>query len=147
MVLFFLRVALVCVNKIIIPPATTKHPQSAKHVEEAQAAKYPRIVTVDRPSTLARRTLVNTFPAMKTCRADNKKINTGDPKTDYDCDEYPQAVFRENAGKPSVKSIRANDNRGSGNKIGYYLKAHANENQVEVVVPVLKGKLYCKDAF
>lgn len=138
----FINVALslACVNEIIIPPAKTKHPESAKHVKEAQALGLPRIVTVDRLGTDARRNLVNKLPAMITCRATNKLIYPNN-----DCDEYPQAVFKENNGTPSIKTILSSDNRGSGSKIGYYLGSIADNDQVEVVVP--NANLYCKPAF
>lgn len=144
----FINVALglACVNRTIIPPATKKHPESAKHVEEAQALNYARIVTVDRLGADARRALVAKLPVMKACRATNKVSYPNNQ-----CDEYPQAVFKENNGAPSIKTILGSDNQGSGARLKYYLEPYTNGDQLEVVVPldvpVPNVDLYCKPAF
>lgn len=110
------------------------YPESAQHIKEAQALGYARIVTKDTdPVRVAQRRSSSTKECVKT------------PVLGLDCDEYPQAMFVENAGAAHVKKITKGDNRGSGRKVAAYAQAHLEFGQLEVVVP--NRGLNCQDAF
>lgn len=123
-----LALGLACVDSLV-------YPESAKHVREAQALGYSRIVTKDSASQSivdARRR-----SSTATCRLT--------PIPNYQCDEYPHAMFFENAGRAHVKKIPSTDNQGSGSKVGSYAQAHWQGGQLEVIVP--NGNLNCVNAF
>lgn len=85
-------------------------------------------------------------PAAATRRRNaSTKSCAKNPEPGKDCDEYPQAMFVENAGRAHVKKINLNDNRGSGTLVGNYARAYRAGDQLEVIVP--SGSLYCRNAF
>jgi len=96
---------------IVLAVSQTKAPLSALHIEEAQAAGYPHILTIDRQGTKKRRA------------ASLRGIPT---KKGFDRDEYPSAVFLEGGAGASVRYIPANDNRSAGAQIGNQLKGKPN---------------------
>jgi hypothetical protein len=71
-----LALGLACVNQ-------TLYPQSAKHIREAQALSYARIVTRDSadPAKVSAR------------RAASTKVCRQTPIAGLNCDEYPHAMF------------------------------------------------------
>jgi hypothetical protein len=87
----------------VITVSRKRHPESAKHIAEAQAAGKPSILTVDRTGADARRA------------AALSKVPT---KKGTDRDEYPPAMFSEGGKGSSVRHINSSDNRGSGSCIG-----------------------------
>ncbi len=103
----------------------SRWPQSREHAKEALGSKptndqpgnRPRIVTVDRDRPGDKR-------ATKRRKKSQKfyKDNGGAPASPgQELDEYPQAVFKENAGRAHVKPISKGDNRGSGSAIGKFI--------------------------
>ena len=81
-------------------------PLSRNHAARAIARGKPTLLTVDRAN-----------------RITNSKAslaNSGFPGDDSkgDRDEYPQAMFHENAGVADVEYVNANDNRRSGRSVG-----------------------------
>ena len=83
------------------------YPQSAQHIEEAQAEGRPVLLTVDRSGAAARRAA--SLKGVPTVRG-------------FDRDEYPPAVFKEGGAGSHVKHIPFSDNRGSGSSIGNQLR-------------------------
>ena len=84
-----------------------KYPESAQHIDEAQAEGHPTILTIDRGGAKANR------------RESLRGIPTQPSK---DRDEYPPAMFAEGGSGASVKHITEGDNRGSGATFGRELK-------------------------
>ncbi|HFD9223630.1 TPA: NucA/NucB deoxyribonuclease domain-containing protein, partial [Salmonella enterica] len=81
----------------------SKYPESAKHIEEAQAAGKPTVLTIDRSgATKRRQESLKDTPSVK----------------GKDRDEYPPAMFKEGGSGASVKPITPSDNRGAGACIG-----------------------------
>ncbi|CAM5372826.1 hypothetical protein MAUB1S_06385 [Mycolicibacterium aubagnense] len=89
-----------CHRTVVI--SKSRSPLSAKHIEEAQAEGFPSTLTIDRAGASARRA------------ASLSGIPT---KPGYDRDEYPPAVFAENAGAASVQYVPLSDNRSAGQQI------------------------------
>lgn len=106
------------------------YPQSSAHAAEAQGLGYARIVTVDRRGVNARRR----------SSIANYKLNPiyglTQPGEQQDYDEYPMAVFLENAGMAHVRPIDMHDNRGQGSAIGRGpLRAFEDGDMLELIVP------------
>ncbi len=94
-----------------------KHPQSARHLEDAGATGRP--LTVDRGGAAARRKA-----ALKGTK----------PKPGLDRDEVPPAVFKEGGKGASVRGIDPSDNRGSGSSIGHQIRDVPDGGQVIIDV-------------
>lgn len=81
-------------------------PQAAQHIQDAQAAGYPSVLTYDPPGRPARRRAalagIPTVPGM-------------------DRDEYPPAVFAEGGAGASVRHIPLSDNRSAGGQMAAQL--------------------------
>ena len=81
----------------------SQHPETAQHVEDAQAAGHPKTLTIDRAGAPQNR----------------KDSLRGIPtKPGKDRDEYPPAMFKEGGAGASVRHIDPADNRGAGSSIG-----------------------------
>ena len=93
-----------------------RHPESAKHLNEAIQAGVSNEGVIDRAGARSR-------------RRENLKSTT--TQQGLDRDEAPPAVI--NTGKPSsVKSIPSSDNRGAGASIGNQLKGIPNGTRVRI---------------
>lgn len=77
----------------------SKYPESAKHIEEAQAAGKPIVLTIDRSGATKRR---------------QESLKDTPPVKGKDRDEYPPAMFKEGGSGSSVRPITPSDNRGQG---------------------------------
>lgn len=96
-----------------------KHPESARHVEEAQKAGHPDTLTVDRGGARARR----------------RESLRGTPRAPgKDRDEYPPAVTREGGSGASVRPISPRDNRGSGSSLGRQIRNVPNGGRIRIRV-------------
>ncbi|WP_197499275.1 VENN motif pre-toxin domain-containing protein, partial [Mangrovibacter phragmitis] len=81
----------------------SKYPESAKHIEDAQAAGQPTVLTIDRAgATQRRQQSLRDTPMVK----------------GMDRDEYPPAMFKEGGAGASVRPVSPSDNRGAGACIG-----------------------------
>ena len=98
---------------------STKYPESARHIKEAQAAGHPKVMTINRAGANANR------------RESLKNVATEKGK---DRDEYPPAMFEEGGYGASVKKIDSSDNRGAGSSIGQQCRGLACGTQVKIVV-------------
>ena len=95
------------------------HPESAKHIKDAQKAGAPKTLTVDRQGAAERR------------KAALKGKSTAAGK---DRDEYPPAMTKEGGENASVRLIGKSDNRGSGACIGAQCRGVKDGEQVRIVV-------------
>lgn len=96
-----------CARTIVI--SHSQAPESAKHIDDAQAAGFPRELTYDADPVakeLRRRSSLQGIPT----------------KSGYERDEYPPAAFVENAGAADVRYVTTRDNRSAGGTIGANLK-------------------------
>ncbi len=109
------------VPKIYIDP--TKYLTVAEHVREAQAAGHPRLLTIDRPGSKARRDAC--------MRSAGEK-----PKPGLDRDEYPPAMFREGGAGCSVKHVSIHDNRGAGASVQRQTDPYLDGTVIEMVVGI-----------
>ena len=96
-----------------------KHPESAKHVEDAQKAGQPDVLTVDRGGA-------------KNNRKESLKGTT--TVAGKDRDEYPPAVTQQGGQGASVRPISSSDNRGAGASIGQQIRDVPNGGRIRVVV-------------
>ena len=96
-----------------------KHPESAKHIKDAQNSGKPKVLTIQRKGKSKRR------------RSALKGIRT---KKGSDRDEYPPAMFKEGGTGSSVRHINPSDNRGSGSCIGQQCRGMKDGQKVEIVV-------------
>lgn len=94
-----------------------KYPEAAAHIEEAQAAGHPSVLTLDRSGAAANR------------KAALKGVKT---KPSLDRDEYPPAVFKEGGAGSSVKHIPSSDNRGAGAAMGRQLRGVSDGSKVKI---------------
>jgi RHS repeat-associated protein len=97
----------------------SKHPETAQHVADAQAAGHPDVVTVDRPGAPA-----------------NRQAATGsvDKVPGKQLDEYPPAMFKEGGQGASVRAITPKDNMGAGASMGNQLRGVPDGTQVKITV-------------
>lgn len=96
-----------CQRTIVIP--YSRAPESAKHIDDAQAMGFPSTLTYDaNPVAAAARRRSST--------AGVTRVSGTQP------DEYPPAAFVENGGFASVRNISTRDNQVSGGIIGANLK-------------------------
>jgi hypothetical protein len=96
-----------------------KYPQSAQHIQDAQAAGHPKTLTINRKGSKGNR------------RKSLKGIPT---KKGQDRDEYPPAMFKEGGSGASVRHIDSSDNRGSGSCIGAQCRGLADGTEVTIEV-------------
>lgn len=97
----------------------SKYPESAQHIQEAQAAGQPSVLTINRGGATTNR----------------KAAMQGQPTVPgKDRDEYPPAMFSEGGQGASVKPIAPSDNRGAGSTIMHQTKNMPNGTQVQVKV-------------
>jgi RHS repeat-associated protein len=94
-----------------------KHPESAQHVAEAQAAGHPAEVTIDRGNA-------------KTNRAEALKGTPAVPGKQRD--EYPPASTQEGGGGASVRPINGSDNAGSGASYGNQIRPFADGTKIRI---------------
>jgi hypothetical protein len=96
-----------CQRTIVIP--RSRAPQSAQHIDDAQAAGFPSVLTYGGSS-----------PAQKAAASARRRASTsGLPRVSgTEPDEYPPAAFLENGGHASVRNIDWRDNRVAGGIMG-----------------------------
>jgi hypothetical protein len=101
-----------------ISVSSTRFGEAAGHIEEAQAAGQPSILTIDRAGASAR-------------RADAMRGVARVPGLDRD--EYPPAMFKEGGEGASVRTINPSDNRACGAFIGNQCSGLSNGQTVRIV--------------
>jgi hypothetical protein len=109
----------------IVGISASSYPQSNAHAVAAIASlgtAYTALQTIDRPGGDARR-----YSSIR-----NYTRNGGAAAgTGQDLDEFPMAVFRENAGTAHVQPIGSSDNRGSGSSIRWQLTGLNDNDNVD----------------
>jgi hypothetical protein len=104
----------------------SRHPETAQHVTDAQAAGHPDVVTVDRPGA----------PANRQAATGNVQKVPG-----KQLDEYPPAMFKEGGKGASVRPITPKDNMGAGASMGNQLRDVPNGTKVRIkVIKIIDGK-------
>jgi RHS repeat-associated protein len=109
----------------VVTVSRSRHPESAQHIEDAQAAGKPTDLTIDRGGAAARRA---------------QSMQGNPPVAGKDRDEYPPAMFSQGGngtpGGSSVRPIDPSDNRGAGSSIGHQCRGLPDGTTVQVqVVP------------
>ncbi len=96
-----------------------KYPETAQHIQDAQAAGHPKVLTIDRAGT----------------KQNRKESLKGIPtQPNKDRDEYPPAMFKEGGEGASVRHINPSDNRGAGKTMGLQCKGLACGTKVQIDV-------------
>jgi len=98
---------------------SSKHPESAAHIRDAQAAGQPKVLTLNRGGANANR------------RESMKDVPRQPGK---DRDEYPPAMFSEGGKGASVRPISASDNRGAGACMGNQCRGLPDGSKVRIIV-------------
>lgn len=96
-----------------------KYPESAGHVQDAQNAGAPDVVTVDRGGAAGRR---------------KEALAGTTPQSGTDRDEYPPAAATEGGSGASVRPIDSSDNRGWGGSFGGQIRDVPDGGQVKIIV-------------
>jgi Deoxyribonuclease NucA/NucB len=97
----------------------TAHPESAQHIQDAQAAGHPGTLTIERAGASARRRAsTGGFPRIPGMQPD----------------EYPPAMFLEGGAGASVRNISAADNMGAGASMGNQLRSAPDGCKATIVV-------------
>ena len=102
-------------DKIEVRISSSRYPESAGHILDAQNAGQPANLTIDRASAAAR-------------RRESLSGQKGVPGKDRD--EYPPAMFQEGGQGASVRPISPGDNRGAGACIGSQCRGLPEGTQV-----------------
>jgi hypothetical protein len=95
----------------------SKHPEAAKHIDDAQAAGKPCEVTIDRAGAKGRRA-----EALK-----GQPVVPGQHRN-----EYPPAVTKEGGAGASVRPISPSDNTGAGADMGNQMRPHPDGTTVTI---------------
>jgi hypothetical protein len=98
---------------------SSRYPESAGHIQDAQRAGHPTELTIDRGRASNRRA---------ESLANHKKT------AGMDRDEYPPAMFQEGGTGASVRPISPGDNRGAGACIGAQCRGLPNGSKVTIKV-------------
>lgn len=101
-----------------------RHPQTARHVLDAQRRGQPSILTLERSGAAARR------------RQALRDVGRRDwpHQRGLDRDEYPMAMTREGGANADVRFIGAGDNRGAGRTIARQLRGSTDGTRFRVQV-------------
>ncbi|AHG86465.1 Large exoprotein involved in heme utilizationor adhesion [Bibersteinia trehalosi USDA-ARS-USMARC-190] len=96
-----------------------KYPETVSHIEDSINQGKPSILTIDRKGAAQRR---------------KDALQDIPPKTGYDRDEYPPAMFKEGGEGSSVRYISPKDNRGAGSCIGHQCKQYVDGDKVKIEI-------------
>ncbi|WP_419692802.1 NucA/NucB deoxyribonuclease domain-containing protein [Mannheimia haemolytica] len=96
-----------------------KYPETVSHIEDSINQGKPSILTIDRKGAAQRR---------------KEALQDIPPKTGYDRDEYPPAMFKEGGEGSSVRYISPKDNRGAGSCIGHQCKQYVDGDKVKIEI-------------
>jgi RHS repeat-associated protein len=97
----------------------SRSPQAAQHIDDAQAAGHPDVVTIDRSRTVTNR---------------RDSLRGVAPQPGMDRDEYPPACCAEGGAGASVRPIPRSDNRSAGGQLGRQLKGVPDGTQVRITM-------------
>ena len=97
----------------------SKHPDAAKHIEDAIDDGHPSKLTIDRTGAKANR------------QASLKGIDKVPGKQ---LDEFPPAMFKEGGKGASVRPINPHDNMGAGSSMGHQLRQYPDGTEVNFII-------------
>ena len=98
---------------------SSKYPETASHIRDAQAKGYPSKLTVDRAGAKANRA---------------ESLKGYDKIPGKQPDEYPPAMFKEGGKGADIRAISPSDNMGAGASMGNQLRNIKDGTIVEIVV-------------
>lgn len=101
----------------------SRHPETAAHIEHAQRAGQPTVLTLDRAGASQRRKEA----------LSNIRRKESSPKA-KDRDEYPPAMARSGGFNANVRYIEAKDNRGAGKVFQNQVRDLPDGARVRVIV-------------
>jgi hypothetical protein len=101
----------------------SKSPASAQHIEDAQAAGQPKVVTLDRSGTQG------AARAAARGRAATSRIPTA---PGMDRDEYPPKCCAEGGNGASGRSIPSSDNRSAGAQLGNQIRTLPDGTKIRI---------------
>ncbi|TCM99391.1 RHS repeat-associated protein [Paenibacillus sp. BK033] len=97
----------------------SKHPEAAKHIEDAIKKGHPDTLTIDRNGAKENR---------KASLKGHKKV------PGKDLDEYPPAMFKEGGHGASIRAISQPHNRGAGSSMGHQLRKYSNGTKIKIKI-------------
>ncbi|HEV3037570.1 MAG TPA: NucA/NucB deoxyribonuclease domain-containing protein [Candidatus Angelobacter sp.] len=101
----------------------SKSPASAQHIDDAQAAGHPKVVTLDRSGT----------QGAARAAARGRAATSGTATTpSMDRDEYPPKCCAEGGRGASVRSIPSSDNRSAGGQLGNQTRTLPDGTKVRI---------------
>jgi filamentous hemagglutinin len=103
----------------VVTISRSRFPQAAAHIDDAQRAGHPSVLTLDRAGAAARRR-----DALKGTKA----------RKSLDRDEYPPAMSLEGGRGSSVRHINPADNRGAGACVGAQCRALPDGARVQIQI-------------
>lgn len=99
--------------------SSSRYPETAAHIRDAQAAGHPSVLTIDRAGADANRAAAQ----------------AGQPRVQgTQLDEYPPAMFQEGGAGASTRSVSPSDNMGAGACIGNQCRGLPDGARVRIVV-------------
>lgn len=98
---------------------SSKYPETAQHVKDAQASGYPSKLTINRTG-------------IKSNRAESLKGYSKVPGKQLD--EYPPAMFKEGGRGADIRAISPRDNMGAGASMGNQLRNYPDGTVIKMVV-------------
>jgi RHS repeat-associated protein len=103
----------------VVRVPSSKYPETAAHIQDAQKAGHPDVLTIDRSGTAGR-------------RADALSEHPVVPGKQRD--EYPPAMFKEGGQGASVRPVSPSDNMGAGACIGNQCRGLPDGARVKIIV-------------
>lgn len=101
----------------------SRHPEAARHIDQAQRQGQPSVLHLDRAHAHERR------------RQSTGSVNPHrKPSPLHERDEYPPAVTREGGANANVRYIPRSDNRGAGGSLGAQTRSLPDGSKIRVVV-------------
>ena len=90
-------------SSVYVVLSSARYPQTTRHILDAQAARKPALLHIDRADEMLHR---------------SQSLAPWPPKFGFDRDEYPPAMSREGGTGADVRYISPSDNRGAGSVMG-----------------------------
>jgi len=102
---------------VVVP--SSRYPETAAHIRDAQAAGHPSVLTIERAGADANRAAAQ----------------AGQPRVPgTQLDEYPPAMFREGGAGGSTRPVTPRDNMGAGACVGNQCRGLPDGTRVRIVV-------------
>ena len=99
----------------------SRFPEVARHIDDAQAAGRPKILTIDRDATRAE------------ARSREARSGHAPAPPGMDLDEYPPKMFKEGGRGASIRVVPLSQNRGAGASMGNQCRPYRDGARIELV--------------